>query len=261
MKAILCLIVLVASAFGQSSAPVIPVDQQNAAKAKALIDSAIQALGGDAYLNIKSITQEGRTYSFHLGNPNSVGVVFYRTYEYPDKERIELTKKRDIAQVFTGIEGYEITYKGATPIPEKDLSSYIRRRQYSLDWVLRKWIHQPGIALFYEGQTVANQKAAEQVSIIDSHNQSVTLYFDIDTHLPVKKTFSWRDPTDSQRNVEDEVWDNYKPVGGVMTPFTTARYYNGDMSNQRFLNSVTYNQPVDESKFQVNFPNRPEPRK
>jgi hypothetical protein len=46
-----------------------------------------------------------------------------------------------------------------------------------------------------------------------------------------------------------------------MTPFTTARYYNGDMSNQRFLNSVTYNQPVDKSKFQVNFPNRPEPRK
>jgi hypothetical protein len=89
----------------------------------------------------------------------------------------------------------------------------------------------------------------------------VTLYFDIDTHLPVKKTFSWRDPADNQRNVEDEVWDNYKPVAGVMTPFTTARYYNGDMSNQRFLNSVTYNQPVDESKFQVNFPNRSEPRK
>ena len=26
-----------------------------------------------------------------------------------------------------------------------------------------------------------------------------------------------------------------------MTPFSVTRFYNGDMSNQRFLNSVSYN--------------------
>src|SRR3984957_21036042 len=52
----------------------VDVDKENARKAKALIDQAIEALGGAAYLNINEMTQEGRTYSFYHGRPNSVGV-------------------------------------------------------------------------------------------------------------------------------------------------------------------------------------------
>ena len=70
---------------------------------------------------------------------------------------------------------------------------------------------------------------------MNARNQGVTLFIDADTHLPVKKTYCWRDPTDKQRNVEDEVYDAYRPVQGIMTPFTVTRFYNGDMSNQRFL--------------------------
>ena len=77
---------------------------------------------------------------------------------------------------------------------------------------------------------------------MNANNEGVTLYLDTNTHLPVKKTFSWRDPTDKQRNIEDEVYDNYRPTQGIMTPFSITRFYNGDMSNQRFLNSVSYNQ-------------------
>src|SRR5437868_6605751 len=68
----------------------IPVDQENARKAKAVLDQTIQALGGSAYLNIQDISQEGRTYSFYHGRPNSLGIVFWRFYKFPDKERIEL---------------------------------------------------------------------------------------------------------------------------------------------------------------------------
>ena len=42
----------------------IPVDQENARRARAVLDRTIQALGGQAYLNIQDITQAGRTYSF-----------------------------------------------------------------------------------------------------------------------------------------------------------------------------------------------------
>ena len=51
----------------------------------------------------------------------------------------------------------------------------------------------------------------------------------------MKKTFSWRDPTDKQRNVEDEVYDNYKVIQGIPTPYTVTRYFNGDMAGQRFM--------------------------
>ncbi|HXM69034.1 MAG TPA: hypothetical protein VN911_20070, partial [Candidatus Acidoferrum sp.] len=77
--------------------PGIPSDQENARKARALLDQAIQALGGEAYLKIHDAEQEGRTYSFHHGQPTSNGVLFWRFVEYPDKERIEVTKERDVA--------------------------------------------------------------------------------------------------------------------------------------------------------------------
>jgi hypothetical protein len=67
----------------------------------------------------------------------------------------------------------------------------------------------------------------------------------------VKKTFSWRDPTDKQRNTEDEVYDAYRPVQGIMTPFSVTRFYNGDMSNQRFLSVVSYNQGLSDSLFEA----------
>jgi hypothetical protein len=227
----------------------IPVDQENVRKAKALLDEAIQALGGQVYLSIQDISQEGRTYSFFHGQPSSYGVVFWRFYKYPDKDRIELTKKRDVVYVNNGDNGYEITYKGTRAADIKDVTDYNRRRHYALDWVLRHWINEPGVALFYEGTAVAADKPAEQVTIINAKNQGVTLDFDSSTHLPLKKTFSWRDPTDKERNVEDEIYDNYRPVQGIMTPFSITRFYNGDMSSQRFLTSVAYNQGLDDSKF------------
>jgi hypothetical protein len=49
--------------------------------------------------------------------------------------------------------------------------------------------------------------------------------------------------------VEEEVYDNYRPMQGIMTPYSVTRYYNGDMSNERFLTSVSYNTGLSDSKF------------
>jgi hypothetical protein len=256
MKSLLAAVFLITLAFGQANpattaAPAQSgsVEQDSARKAKMLLDQMIQALGGEAYLNVQDISLEGRSYSFHLGLPDGVGVVFWRFYKYPDRERIEFTKKRDVVYVYRGDKGFEITYKGTRWDDPKNVSDLLRRRANSLDWVLRKWLLQPGTALFYEGHAVAAQKDTEQVSVMNASNQSVTLYIDVKTRLPVKKSYSWRDPTDKQRNFEDEVYDNYRLVQGIMTPFDVTRFYNGDMSNQRFLKSVSYNQGLSDTLF------------
>ena len=240
-----------AAGSSESSPPsqTIPIDQKNAQKARAIIDRGIQALGGQAYLNIQDLEQEGRAYSFHHGQPNSLGMLFWHFRKFPDKDRYELTKKRDVIELYVGDKGYEVTFRGVRNLDAKELDPILRRRHFALDVVLRQWLNQPGIALFYEGQTVAAQKQADQVTIMNSRNEAVTLYFDSSSHLPVKKSFAWRDPTDKQRNVEEEVFDNYRPVQNVMTPFDTTRFYNGDMAAQAFLNSVTYNQGIAENLF------------
>jgi hypothetical protein len=89
---------------------------------------------------------------------------------------------------------------------------------------------------------------------MNAHNEGVTLYVGTDDHLPVKKSYSWRDATDNQRNIEDEVYDNYREVQGVMTPFTVTRFYNGDMSGQRFITGAGYNKGISDSQFEATPP-------
>jgi hypothetical protein len=234
-------------------------EDEDTRKAKAAVSQAIQALGGDAYLNIHDIEQQGRGYTFHHGQ-GSGGDLFWSFYEFPDKERVEYTKERDVARVFLGDKGYEITYRGVRPVEEKDMVEYVRQRHYALDAILRKWVNDPTVMLLYEGNAIAAQHSAIQVALINSKDESVTLDFDAQTHLPVRKAFEWRDPVDRQKNLEEEIYDNYRQVSGVMVPYNVTRLFNGDMSRQRFLFSVTINQPLDEAMFNPNSgynPNKP----
>ena len=229
---------------------VVPSDQENAAKAKRIIQQGIEALGGQAYLAWRTQTSQGRSYSFHHGEANSLGTLFWRFKQYPDKDRLELTKKRDVFEIFNGDKGYEVTFRGVRNLEQKDeLQPYMRRRHYSLDVVLREWINQPGAAFFYEGQKVAAQKQTEQVTVMNAKNEALTMNFDLNTHLPVQKSFSWRDPADQERNVEGEIYDNYRNVQGILTPFDVIRTYNGEMAFQSFLTAATYNEDLKPELF------------
>jgi hypothetical protein len=242
-------------------APSIPAaDLENARKARALLEQAITALGGQAYLQAHNLQEQGRTYSFYHGHSTSNGVLFWRFVEYPDKERIEVTQQRDVAVVYNGNKGYEITYKGAHEIEKKDLDDYLRHRRFSLETMLHSWINDPGVALFYQGEALAGNLTAQQITLINQNDEAVSVYLDLDTHLPLKKSYSWRDAVDNERDTEEEIYDNYREVQGVMTPYGFTRFYNGDMQTQRFVNSAQYNQTLDETMFDPNSgynPNKP----
>jgi hypothetical protein len=232
--------------------PSLPLDQKNARQAHELIDKAINALGGDAYLKLHDMQQQGRTYSFYHGRPSGNGVFFWRFIEPADKERIELTPQRDVAYVYVGDKGYELTYKGARAVEKKDMEDYLRRRKFSLDTVLRTWVNDPTVALFFDGSALAGSLAAEKVTLINAHNEAVSVYFDIDTHLPIKKTYAWRDPADKEKNLEEETFDNYRPVDGVMIAFGFTRYYNGDMQSERFATAASCNKGLNPAMFDPN---------
>jgi len=239
-------------------------EDENTRKAKEVVQQAIQALGGPAYLNIRDREQSGRGYVLHHGRQEGQGVLFWSFSQFPDKERVELTKERDVAELYVGDKGYEITYKGAHPTEKKDLDDYLRQRHFSLDTVLRTWVNEPGVLFLYDGNAIAAEHPTLQVTLINAKNESVTLYFDADTHLPVKKTFTWRDPVDRQKNVEEEIYENYRLVSGVMVPYNVTRYFNGDMSRERFFFNVSINQGLDQAMFDPNSgydPNKPAKKK
>jgi hypothetical protein len=240
------------------------VDLQNARKAHALLEQAIQALGGQAYLNVRTLQEQGRTYGFHHGQPTSNGMLFWRFVEYPDKERIEVTPERDVAELYIGNKGWELTYKGPRPIETKDLDDYLRHRKFSLETVLHNWVNDPSVALFYDGNALAGNLPADQITLINSKDEAVDLFLDIDSHVPIKKSYKWRDPVDRQLNVEEEIYDNFRVVQGVNTPYGFTRYFNGDMQMERFVNAIHYNEQLDEAMFDPNSsynPNKPQKKR
>ncbi len=145
---ILCFLVLVVA--GGMSRPVqaqtapgaAAAPDSSAQKARVLLDKMIAALGGQAFLNYTTRSEQGRAYSFYHGRPNGAGTEFWYFWQYPDKDRTETGKKRDVVRLHNGDRGYEITYKGTAAITDKEMQDYLRSRD-SLD--------EHGIAAMAEG--------------------------------------------------------------------------------------------------------------
>jgi hypothetical protein len=245
---------------GQKSVQEMVREDPGVRKARTLLDQMIQALGGQAFLGVQDMEQQGRNYRFYHGNPSGQGALFWRFWKWPDKERFELTKQRDVIHIYSGDQGWEITYKGTRAEDPEELKEYLRAREYSLNNVLRGWLKQPGTALFYEGVGLAQDKQVEKVTIINSKDQAVTLAIDQLTHLPVKKSYFVRDPVSREKDEEAEVYDNWRLEQGINTAHTIVGMRNGEMTRQRFIQSVSYNQGIPDSKFTATVTHVPKQR-
>jgi len=232
-------------------APVTNPAQENAQKAKEVLQKAIVALGGDAYLKIIDFKQEGRGFGFYHGASTGVGAPFTRYYQYPDKERYEYFKDGEWVIIRNGDQGYDITWRGTREEEKKSLTTYLRRREYALDRILRGWAADPRTAFFYDGKTVQDAKEVHQVTLISPTNRKVTLYFDTRTGLPIRKVYLYRNEEMERNDEEVEIWDMYRVIQGINTPFVNTRMLNGEMTSQLFVRSVSYNTGVDSAKFNV----------
>jgi hypothetical protein len=249
MRFVTCLLLFLLGTAAAQTSPVTNPEAANAQRARELLQKAVQALGAQAYLSIVDLRQEGRTYSFYHERPRGVGMLFWRFWKWPDKERVELTKQRDVIYIHNADNGYETTFRGTRPEEAKDLAEYLRRREYSLERVLRVWLNDPAAAFYYDGAAYAENKPAEQVTITTGNGLVQTLYLDKFNFLPIAKSFVYRDPETRERNEDLESYDNYHLVQGVNTPLTITRKRNGEMTTQRFITRVVFNSGLADSLF------------
>lgn len=257
-KRLLAALLLSGALFAQvQTEPSIPIDQANAKKARAILDQMLAAMGGQAFLTYTDRQESGRTYRFSRGQSAGVGAPYVRFWRWPDADRWEMLKKREWIIIYNGDRASETTYHGTSPLDPKLLRDYLRRREFSVETALRVWLQQPGIALFYEGRTVADNKPAEQISLLTNDNRGLTLYVGTSNHLLIKKTFSYRDPESKERVEESEVYDNYKEFQGIATPLSVTRMKNDDIDSQRFLNNVSYNVGFSPADFTLATPQNP----
>ena len=231
-----------------------------------LMNAMIQALGGQAWRDRKTMSSLGRTSTFFRGQPTGV-IVEYAAYRkfgegtHPAEERIEFItdksmilpgKKRDVAQVWTADNGYEITYKGTKALPKDQVEDYLRRRSHSIESVVEQWLKAPGVIVLSEGTDMVNRHIADKLTVLSANNDAVTFELDATSHLPLSRTFEWRNQQFGDHDEDREEYDDWHTVDGLPTPLTISRYRNGDLVNQRFLTKVQYNIPLPPDTFDQN---------
>ena len=168
-------------------------------RGRKLMDAMVAALGGDAWLARDTERLEGRGATFYKGLPNPYESQFeeYLRLE-PFGERVVIvskqgvfipTTKRDIAEVWTPENGYEVNYHGRKDLPKIDVEEFERRRRHSLDIVVRDWMKRPGTLVTFEGTEMDDRHLVDRVSVLTADNDGITLGLDQTSHLPRSRSF------------------------------------------------------------------------
>ena len=217
---------------------------KNAQQARAALDAMVQALGGQAWLDMKNQVREGFIGAFYHGMPDAGTTEYFEYHQWPDHDRVELTKHRDVVEFYVGREGWEVTYRGKKPMDKELLDDFLRRRDHSIETAIKVWLKDPNTILVYEGQHLAERHLAVQVTLISAQNEAITILMDAQTHLPLRRVFQWRDPLYKDKNSDAEEYDNYRTVDGFPTPFSISRFKNDDMVRQYYVRKVSFNQQL-----------------
>jgi len=211
----------------------------------------VAALGGESWLNRQTWIVEGRVAKFYKGEPdagapefeeygrmNPFGLRVVRVSHYG---AIVATDHRDVAEVWTKDGGWEITYKGTTPLPAKEVADFERQREHSLDVVVTAWLKEAGTEVTYAGAKLVESELVDEVSVVSKSGDAVEVRMDQRTHLPVRVGYRWRDPVYKDWNTEAVEFADYHEVQGIMTPYSVTTRHNGDTTGERFVTKVVYN--------------------
>ncbi len=235
------------AAVAQDSQILMP--EQSAAKAKQLLQQAIDALGGNAYLNVHDVTCTGRLGSFdHSGELTGFGK-FIDFAEPPSRERQENLPKRNIIEIYDGDKGWTLDRGGVSDAPKADLADFQETVQRDIDNILRHRIHEPDMVFRYAGRDIVDLRPADWVELVDGGNRTIRIAFSTASHLPVRKTVEARDPALRMTMEEIEYYSNYHPVGGIQTAFQITREKNGTKVFQVFFDKCDYNTGLSDSLF------------
>ncbi len=233
-----------------------------------LLDEMVKALGGEAWLNRGTMYSEGQTAAFFRGQPTGSVVRFneykrFSTGTTPDLERVEYLTirgmimpgmKRDVAHVWTADNGFEVTFKGRSELPKPQVGDYLRRREHTIEEVMRVWVKEPGVSIVSEGTGMRDRTPIDKVTILTASNDAVTLELAQDTHFPVERSFEWRNQQFKDLDIDEEVYGDWRLIQGIGTAMNMTRYHDGDMVDQTFYTKVRYGDPFGPELFNPDAP-------
>jgi hypothetical protein len=223
--------------------------EQSAAKAKQIMQQAVEALGGAAYLNVHDVTCSGNLGQFDHGAQLTGFEKFIEYSEPPLKSRTENLPQRNEIDVFNGNEGWNLDRGGVSQEPPTQIAKFQDDVAKDLDNILRHRVNEPGMEIRYDGQDVVDLKQVDWVQLIDADNRTIRIAFDRSTHLPVQKVVQSRDPKFRTTTNEVEYYSLYNAAGGIQTPKQITRERNNMKIYQVFFDKCEYNTGLQDEMF------------
>ena len=78
-----------------------------------------------------------------MASPNAGTTKYWEYHAWPDHDRIEYTEASRLVSFYVGRAGWEVTYKGKAPLPQEQVDDYLRRRDHSIETVVKLWLKDP----------------------------------------------------------------------------------------------------------------------
>lgn len=226
-------------------------------RGKRLIASVVDGLGGDAFRNMSTRTEIGQASSFYREQITGFSTAhIYTKYLDPGSgirqlQRQAFGKKQEDAVIFTSSEAYDVTYRGAKPLADEQVTRYHDTTLHDIFYILRERIDEPGMEFDAAGVDVVENQRVEAIEIYDSENRNITVWVNADTFVPVKQRFYRWDPTINDRHEEVTIYTKYRQVGGIMWPFAVSRERDGEMTFDLLSQHVSINDPLADSMFEL----------
>jgi len=238
-------------------------------KGQRLVEESLAALGGQAYLNMQNRVETGRIYSSYNNkvsgmavdalytnylprpDPPEPGFLGVRVRDARGRKPEDITgKKQDDVILYTDGTGYEVTFRGARPLADTAIQQFKTATLHNIFHILRQRLGEPGLTFDWRGADFFENRPVEIVDISDANNNTVTVYFDKMTKLPVRQVYYQRDPIDNTKLEEVTIFNKYRDVGGgVKWPFTIQRERNGEKVRESYWEKVEINQDLKDSMF------------
>jgi hypothetical protein len=234
-----------------------------AVRGKQVIDEALKALGGEAFLKMADRVEEGRAYSFYREQLSGLSraKIYTRYLTRPEppqpgyigvRERQAFGKKEDVYIVFNEQGGFEITYRGAKPLPPPTMERFREGLLHSILYLLRMRLGEPGLTFEYRGAEIYENAPVDVVDVLDKQDRITAVYFQQSTKLPVKQVWENRDPITKRKFEEITVYSKYRDVGGgVMWPMVVRRERDGERIFEMYADAVAVNQGLTDDLFTI----------
>jgi outer membrane lipoprotein-sorting protein len=230
----------------QSSNNLMPAE--SAAKARAILDQAVEALGGPVYLRLRDSDCTAKLAGYERsGSVGGIGEVRVLR-QLPDKNRTEYDKRGVIVTVYAGDKGWTLDRSGVEELPASEIAAYQEQLKNDANFILRYRLNEPGLALRYGGTEVVDLKQVDWVEVGDKEGRNVRIAVDRSSHFPARFVVSARD-SEGARTETMTVYSNYHPVDGIQTAFQVSRFRNGQQVSQVFYSACKYNTGLADDLF------------